>query len=147
MQMIDDAVAKINARGMYAILDLHWSDVYGQAECDSSCSSGQQPMPDTDSIAFWQQLAFHFANNPGVIFDLYNEPFPNKIYGVDQVKDADWNCWLHGGCLVTAHNNASVTYTAVGMQELYDTVRAVASHRTSRLAFVASSAFSTGQFS
>lgn len=127
LQMIDDAVAKINARGMYAILDLHWSDVYGQAECDPPCTSGQQPMPDTDSVAFWQQIAFHFANNPGVIFDLYNEPHPNATPGIDNVGEGDWNCWISGGCTVTATTNPSITYTAVGMQQLYDTVRASAS--------------------
>ena len=125
MQMIDAVVARINARGMYAILDLHWSDAQGQVECDSDCTSGQQPMPDSDSITFWQQIATHFANNPGVIFDLYNEPHPNATNG--QVSDSDWNCWVNGGCTVTASTNSSVTYTAVGMQQLYDTVRSIAS--------------------
>src|SRR5205823_4319236 len=56
-EMVDKAIANANSRGMYVILDLHWSDVGGAAPCDSGCLSGQQPMPDSDSLRFWQQLA------------------------------------------------------------------------------------------
>jgi endoglucanase len=117
---VDAAVAKANARGIYAILDLHWSDVGGQAPCDSGCSTGQQPMPDADSLVFWRQVAARYAANPGVIFDLYNEP-----HGVS------WGCWRDGGCSVQSSTNdpstgKRVTYTVVGMQQLLDAVRAVA---------------------
>ncbi|GAC1545186.1 MAG: hypothetical protein NVS2B7_19850 [Herpetosiphon sp.] len=124
--MVDRVIARINARGMYAILDLHWSDVEGRAPCDTDCGgtfSGQQPMPDGDSRIFWQQVATRYANNAGVLFDLYNEPHPNQD-GV--VNDSDWRCWRDGGCTVAASSKAGVQYTAVGMQELYDTVRAAA---------------------
>ena len=117
MQMVDAAVAKANARGMYAILDLHWSDVGGQSPCDANCPSGQQPMPDADSRIFWAQVAQRYANRPGVIFNLYNEP-----------HDVPWSCWRNGGCQLQssqfANGGSQVTYTAVGMQELYDIVRA-----------------------
>lgn len=114
---VDAAVAKANARGMYAILDLHWSDVQGRAPCDSGCRTGQQPMPDADSIVFWRQVAARFANRPGVIFGLYNEP-----HGVS------WGCWRDGGCSVQSsavtNGGVQVAYTAVGMQQLLDAVRA-----------------------
>jgi endoglucanase len=116
---VDAAVAKINARQMYAILDLHWSDVQGRAPCDAGCLTGQQPMPDADSLVFWQQVAQRYANRSGVIFGLYNEP-----------HDVSWGCWRDGGCKVSASALAGGAlaglqpYAAVGMQQLYDAVRA-----------------------
>ncbi len=115
---VDAAVAKANARGMYAILDLHWSDVGGRSPCDGGCRSGQQPMPDADSARFWAEVARRYANQPGVIFDLYNEP-----------HDVPWRCWRDGGCTVRSSlpdpaTGEPVLYTAVGMQQLYDVVRA-----------------------
>lgn len=112
---VDDAVAKANARGMYAILDLHWSDVQGRSPCDLGCLTGQQPMPDADSLVFWRSVAARYANDPGVVFGLYNEP-----------HDVSWACWRDGGCTTTssAFTLNVVSYTAVGMQQLYDAVRA-----------------------
>lgn len=117
--MVDAAVAKVNARGMYAILDLHWSDVEGRAPCDSGCPTGQQPMPDADSLVFWRSVARRYANRPGVVFGVYNEP-----------HDVSWACWRDGGCKVapsvfTAGPLAFLMpYTAVGMQPLVDAIRA-----------------------
>jgi aryl-phospho-beta-D-glucosidase BglC (GH1 family) len=115
--LVDAVVSAANAQGLYVILDLHWSDANGWAPCDQGCASGQQPMPDADSVRFWTQLAARYANAPGVIFDLYNEP-----------HDVSWACWRSGGCSVTsstpaAGSSASVSYTAVGMQTLLDAVR------------------------
>jgi endoglucanase len=117
VQYVDAAVAKANARGMYVILDLHWSDVQGRAPCDAGCSTGQQPMPDADSLTLWTQVAHRYANDPGVIFDLYNEP-----------HDVSWSCWLAGGCTTQSspvtNGGTEVSYSAVGMQQLYNAVRA-----------------------
>jgi hypothetical protein len=115
---VDHAVEMANAHGLYAILDLHWNDVGGRAPCDASCLRGIQPMPDADSIEFWRGVAARYGDNPGVVFDVFNEPSPGG--------DAPWSCWRDGGCSVTANEVAGVTYTAVGMQPLFDTVRAAA---------------------
>ncbi|HWE61123.1 MAG TPA: cellulase family glycosylhydrolase, partial [Chloroflexota bacterium] len=72
--LVDGVIARANAHGLYVILDLHWSDVQGLAPCDAGCWSGQQPMPDPDSLSFWRQVAARYANTPGVLFNLYNEP-------------------------------------------------------------------------
>ena len=139
-RMVDEAVAKANARGMYAILDLHWSDIGGGAPCDGpGCSSGQQPMPDADSTRFWERVAARYANNPGVVFDLYNEPYIWwKPFTYNAPDEASWRCWKSGGCTVYASEQTSpketdpatgaqrakpLAYTAVGMQDLYDAVR------------------------
>ena len=112
--MVDQAISQANQNGMYAILDLHWTDVNGQAPCDSGCVSGQQPMPDSSSVTFWKQVAARYANSPGVIFDLYNEP-----------HDVSWSCWRNGGCTTTSStgNPLPVQYRATGMQALYNAVR------------------------
>jgi aryl-phospho-beta-D-glucosidase BglC (GH1 family) len=114
---VDEAVELINDRGMYAILDLHWSDVGGAAPCDAGCLTGQQPMPDANSVVFWRQVATRYADRPGVVFNLFNEP-----HGVS------WSCWRNGGCTTSSSTPSPATgrpvrYAAVGMQRLLDTVR------------------------
>jgi aryl-phospho-beta-D-glucosidase BglC (GH1 family) len=115
VRAVDDAIAQINARGMYAIVDLHWSDNLGRSPCPAICLTGQQPMPDGDSLVFWRQVAQRYGANPGVIFGLFNEP-----------HDVAWGCWRDGGCTVSpaALTGGILAFTAVGMQQLYDAVRA-----------------------
>ena len=97
----------------YVILDLHWSD------CNEwGANIGQHSMPDRNSIAFWKDFAPRFANNPAVLFDIYNEP-----------HHVSWDVWLHGGWITDTPNNRHFIGTpkqfeAVGMQEMLDTVRA-----------------------
>lgn len=108
-QAIADYVHVVNDRGMYAILDLHWSAP------GTTLAIGQQPMPDADhSVAFWSDVAATFAGNDAVIFDLFNEPFPDD----QRDSTAAWTCWRDGGSC------AGVPYVAVGMQALVDAVRA-----------------------
>ena len=99
----------LNAAGMVAILDLHWSAP------GSTQATGQNPMPDADhSTAFWQGVANTFKGNSSVIFDLFNEPFPDN----NSDTTAGWTCWRDGGTC------SGVGYTAVGFQSLVNTVRA-----------------------
>ena len=68
------------------------------------------PMADaTYSGTFWSSLASYFKADPGVLFDVYNEP--NNI---------DWSCWLNG-CSVTTSDGS---YETIGMQALVDDIRA-----------------------
>ncbi|HWC58729.1 MAG TPA: cellulase family glycosylhydrolase [Verrucomicrobiae bacterium] len=96
----------------YIILDLHWSD------CNEwGVNIGQHSMPDSNSVAFWKDCAPVYANNPAVLFDLYNEP-----------HDVSWDVWLKGGPItdkpIGYYWNPPKKYHAVGMQQLLDTVRA-----------------------
>jgi hypothetical protein len=116
---IDHAIAMANAHGLYVILDLHWNDVGGLAPCDANCTPGLQPMPDSESVDFWRGVAARYGDNPGVVFDVFNEPAPGTA--------SQWACWRDGGCTVAANTVSGVTYTAVGMQPLVDAVRSVAS--------------------
>ena len=64
----------LNQNGLYAILDLHWTAP------GTTKATGQQPMPDQDhSPAFWSSVASTFKGNSSVIFDLFNEPYPDTL--------------------------------------------------------------------
>ncbi len=89
------------AAGLDVILDLHWSDK-GVA---GGGGAAQQKMADANSITFWKQVAEAYKDDGRVLFELYNEP-----------HDISWDVWLEGG--------SAGDFEAVGMQELYDTVRA-----------------------
>lgn len=90
----------IEENGMDVILDLHWSD-----RGDESDESAQQRMADNDSLTFWIQVAAQYKNDGRVLFELYNEP-----------HDIDWQVWQYGGRVDG--------FDAVGMQDLYDAIRA-----------------------
>jgi endoglucanase len=117
---IETWVANLNAQGIVAILDLHWSapGTYGATQ--------QWPMADADhSVTFWSQVATAFASDPSVVFDLFNEPF----LGASRPSGADWECWRNG-CSTTyaiatgGGTTTNVTYATAGMQQLLDAVRA-----------------------
>jgi hypothetical protein len=108
--LVKQIVDLCSSKGCYIILDLHWSDVneWGQ-------NIGQHSMPDRNSVIFWKDFAPVYANNPAVIFDLYNEP-----------HDVSWDIWLNGGKIKDRPNTPdepAKTFEAVGMQEILDTVR------------------------
>jgi cellulose synthase/poly-beta-1,6-N-acetylglucosamine synthase-like glycosyltransferase len=93
-------VRALNSAGLVAILDLHWNAPGGLL------SDRQQLMADADHApAFWTAVAARFRRNPGVIFDLYNEP-----HGIS------WDCWLLG-C------QTREGWQTAGMQSLVDAVR------------------------
>jgi endoglucanase len=116
-------VNALGARGLYVILDLHWSNPRDLEE-----GEGQHPMPDALSVPFWESVASTFAGDPGVVFDAYNEPYSPSNHG-DPSHPVDWSCWLEGGCAVPAAPdiqppNPKQTYLAFGMQQMVDAIRA-----------------------
>ncbi len=108
--LVDSAVGWAETAGLDVILDLHWSDAGVLGGCSPS-SGCQQPMPDANSVAFWSEVAARYKNDGRVLFELYNEP-----------HDVSWDVWKSGGTV--AAGAAAVGFEAVGMQQLYDTVRA-----------------------
>jgi endoglucanase len=118
---IDAYVKLLNSNGIVAILDLHWSDgMYsGNSHgCLSAKAVCQKPMPDeAEAVPFWASVAANFNGNDSVIFDLFNEPYPDKAL---PTKTAAWECWLKGG----ASCSPGISYRVAGMQGLVDTVRA-----------------------
>jgi len=101
---VDTEVQSITSRGMVALLDLHFN-------VTSQCgTAGPQAMADAGyAPTFWSQVAARYAKNGLVAFDLYNEP-----------HDIGDSVWRNGG--TTTYRD--VSFTASGMQQLYNAVRA-----------------------
>jgi hypothetical protein len=114
--IVDNLVETCAVARVYIDLDLHWSDCGKWA--NEGGKLGQHNLADKNSLTFWHDLATRYKNHPNVIFGLYNEP-----------HDVPWEVWLKGGTAtdIPARWNpdqTKTTYAAVGMQKLYDTVRA-----------------------
>ncbi len=109
-ELVAQIVNECATQHCYIILDLHWSD------CNEwGANIGQHSMPDTNSVVFWRNFAPVYANNPAVLFDLYNEP-----------HDVSWDVWLKGGMILDKPNQRNAvakTYQCVGMQAMLDAVR------------------------
>jgi endoglucanase len=135
---IEQYVAELNAHGLYAILDLHWSAPGNQL------AGEQQPMPDKNhSITFWEGVAGAFKGNPAVVFDVFNEPYdptdPRSGDDQTQSEKVTWECWKNGTrpdpvgggappipCVTAAYDtngNKTTTYEIAGMQSLVDAIR------------------------
>ena len=105
---ISDFVALLNRSGLVVILELHWS------AADTAKALGQAPMPNRDHTPeFWYHVAAAYKGNNHVVFDLFNEPFPDNNSDTPEA----WRCWRDGGTC------RGMTFQAAGMQELVDTVR------------------------
>jgi endoglucanase len=108
----------LNANGIVAILDLHWTDgLYTgpSSGCDSAEATCQKPMPDAaEAIPFWTSVANTFKGNNAVVFDLFNEPYASRATGS---TTTGWECWLNGGTC------AGIGYQVAGMQSMVNAVR------------------------
>jgi hypothetical protein len=108
--IVDEVVRYISECGCYVIIDLHNFAIEGQARETHSIPEIYD-MPNMKSIDFWKDVAARYANDPAVLFDLYNEP-----------HDESWNVWKFGGW-VTTRIMVEATYESPGMQALLDVVR------------------------
>jgi hypothetical protein len=108
-------VKKLRARGLYVVLELHWSSsILGNAK-------KQQPMLDAkNGLPFWSGVAQAFSSDKGVVFDVYNEPFLDTTNTANAFNGDPWQCWLVG-CTVSYNGE---TYAAAGMQPVIDAIRA-----------------------
>jgi hypothetical protein len=108
---IEAYVGLLNSNGIVAILDLQWTD--GRyAGKSSGCVSAEaiclKPMPDAaESVPFWSSVATTFKDDDAVIFDLFNEPYPDSAL---PSQAAAWECWLKGG----SSCSPGISYTAAG---------------------------------
>jgi endoglucanase len=109
-------VARLNAQGFAAILDLH------RSAPGDAVPREQEQMPDRDhSIDFWRSIASTFGSG-AVVFDLFNEPFPYE----EEDSARAWTCWQTGGCTLTS-TNSNRPYVAAGTNELIAAIRATGS--------------------
>ncbi|WP_329332759.1 cellulase family glycosylhydrolase [Streptomyces sp. NBC_00663] len=115
---VKDLVAKVKAHGMTPLVELHWT--YGQytgnsAGCSDVHASCQKPMPDMQyTPSFWKSVAGTFKDDPTVVFDLFNEPYPDRATATTTQA---WQCWRDGGTC------SGIGYEVAGMQDLVDAVR------------------------
>ena len=101
---VDEIVDYANARGTYVVIDLH-----------------EYKAPTVAHARFWADCAKRYANRPGVLFDLLNEP-----HGIS------WREWRDGGELKDGssgsnpdeNDEAKDVKSSIGMQKLVETVRA-----------------------
>ncbi len=119
-QNVKDYVTLLVANGITPILDLHWT--YGQYTgqgngCSDTTATCQKPMPDAQyAPTFWTGVANAFKGNNAVVFDLFNEPYPDAAANWDAT--AAWTCWRDGGTCT------GISYQVAGMQTLVNAVRA-----------------------
>jgi len=120
-QALKDWVNLLVANGINPILDLHWT--FGQysgpgAGCPDAAAICQKPMPNAQlTPMFWSQVATAFKGNNAVIFDLFNEPFPDFANNFSN-PTAAWTCLRDGGTCT------GIGYQVAGMQSLVNAIRA-----------------------
>ncbi|MBY8853551.1 glycoside hydrolase family 5 protein, partial [Saccharothrix sp. MB29] len=73
------------------------------------------PCPARRRTRRWSGVATTFKGNDAVVFDLFNEPYPEMA--ADWDKTAGWQCWRDGGTCT------GIPYEVAGMQDLVDAVR------------------------
>ena len=120
-QGIKDYVNLLVANGINPILDLHWNwgaDTTGPDwQCKDEHATCQKPVPDARyAPQFWTGVANAFKGNDAVVFDLFNEPYPE--IGNNWDKTLSWQCLRDGGACT------GIPYEVAGMQDLVDAVRA-----------------------
>jgi len=92
------------------IVDLHWA-----SNGSSATAHAQLAMPSRATAPdVWVSIATAFKSNSAVLFDVYNEPFPD--YNAWDTTDA-WNCWKNGG------QCPGIAFEAAGMDELVAAIR------------------------
>lgn len=120
-QGIKDYVNLLVANGITPIVDLHWTwGAYTTGpdwHCKDEHATCQKPMPDAKyAPQFWTGVANAFKGNDAVVFDLFNEPYPDLASDWD--KTLAWQCLRDGGMCT------GIPYEVAGMQDLVDAVRA-----------------------
>jgi endoglucanase len=120
-QAVKDYVDLLVANGINPILEAHWT--WGRytsfaSGCGDDKATCQKPMPDMKyAPAFWTGVANTFKGDDAVLFDLFNEPYPDwATLMLD--KPGAWRCWRDGG------NCFGIGYPVAGFQTLVNAVRA-----------------------
>jgi hypothetical protein len=117
---VKNYVSLLNSNGIVAILDLHWTDgayTGANSACSTAQATCQKPMPDAaQAVPFWTSVASAFKGNDAVVFDLFNEPYPEKADNGNETEG--WQCWRSGGSACVG-----ISYSVAGMQSLVNAVR------------------------
>jgi endoglucanase len=108
---IENGVEMARSLGLYAIVSLQ-----SEPPAGLDASANRCPLPDAGALSAWNELASMFGDDPGVMFELYNEP------GLGTTAAA-WSAWLNGGTVVYGSQIGN-SCTAIGMQQLINQIRA-----------------------
>lgn len=101
---VQAAVQTARALGLEVIVSLQAEPPAGEP---TRC-----PLPDAGAERVWNEVAAMFADDHGVMFELYNEP-------AVAATPSGWQKWLYGGPVIYARGSCE----AVGMQSLIDDIR------------------------
>lgn len=111
-------VNRLVAHGITPIVELHWTHgtyTGNSAGCTDVNATCQKPMPDAQyAVPFWTSVAGTFKSNQSVVFDLFNEPYPDRA---TSTSEQAWTCWRDGGTC------PGINYPVAGMQSLVNAVR------------------------
>jgi hypothetical protein len=120
-QEVKTFVDALVSNGINPILDLHWSHgayTGTSSACADVNATCQKAMPDAEyAPKFWTGVANMFKGNNAVLFDLFNEPYPDAANNWSDAAAA-WKCLRDGGTCT------GISYPVAGMQSLVDAVRA-----------------------
>ena len=125
--LIDAEVAKFTSRGLLVLLELHVSSRGNGSGCEAQPDAALHEMPDQRSLVFWRSAAERYRGSSMVAFDLFNEPHLHDSEGSPSYADAQ-RIWRDGGTVTyrvrTGLLPRTYSYDAIGMQALYEEVRA-----------------------
>jgi hypothetical protein len=129
LEQLRTVASWVNGYGAYILFDLQWID-----ERSRGGANRVPPLPNPASVDLWRLLVGSFRENPGVLFDLFNEPhdrlpgdpfpllrpdgseFPEQV----RVLPAMWQEWaLHLIDAVREVHPASVLFVS-GLDWGYD---------------------------
>jgi endoglucanase len=123
-QAVVSYVNLLVASGITPIVEVHWTFGVYNGQAAGSCpdrsnpkAACQKPMPDAQfAPQFWTSVANTFKGNNAVMFDLFNEPFPD--FAANFNTQVGWTCWRDGGTCT------GIPYQVAGFQSLVNAVRA-----------------------
>jgi endoglucanase len=110
---LDFVIEGAAALGTYTLLDLQWLDSRTpRGSNNDGTINFVPPLPNVESIELWRRLAVRYAEEPAVLFNMFNEPHdaasddPVPLLGIDesgltfplssrQVSMAEWQPWAY----------------------------------------------------
>ncbi len=137
---LDRVIAWAARHGCYTLLDLQWLDArreFGTTDGMGLEPNRVAPLPDASSVTLWTTLARRYADEPAVLFDLFNEPHdllsddPHGLLGVHaggviapipgrRVGMIQWQRWAHHLiATIRAHHPLALIFVS-GINWAYD---------------------------
>ncbi len=135
---MDSVVSLAAERGMYTLFDLQWLDaIHPRGHLSNGSPNFVPPLPNLASLEVWSQLARRYRDEPGVLYDLFNEPHdalpddPVPLHGITpagalfpltarRVRFSDWKAWaLHLANAIRSQNPHALLFIS-GIDWGYD---------------------------